>query len=63
MRPYSDTTGGKQLVYIFGQGAVLVPKDQLPKKQERFLSYCENGVELVEGRENVKRPSWKYPRR
>jgi hypothetical protein len=59
-RPYADTLGGKVLRYIHGIGCVFVNKSDLPK--EKFLSWnaSKGHVELVEGKENVKRPSWHW---
>jgi hypothetical protein len=56
-RPYADTMNGKTLIYVPGQGAVFVDRNQLPRA--KFLSYGANGIEMVEGAENVKRPCWK----
>lgn len=59
-RPYADTLGGKVLRYVHGIGCVFVNKSDLPK--EKFLSWNDSKghVELVEGKENVKRPSWHW---
>jgi len=59
-KPYADTLGGKVLRYVHGIGCVFVDKKDLPK--ERFLSWnaSKGHVELVEGKENVKRPSWHW---
>jgi hypothetical protein len=60
-KPYADTLGGKVLVdFGFPHGVQLVDKKDLPK--QNFLSWNSNTgqIELVEGRENVKRPSWHF---
>jgi hypothetical protein len=62
-RPYQRTLGNKVLVDLgFPHGVQLVDKADVPAKKYLSWNPKTGGIELVEGQENVIRPSWKFRR-